>query len=669
MIKTNSYNDFSSYDYKQISNEAFMFSEFEEFIKNGGNLNLGVNLSSSDIKVIPFEEFIREKFSVSFFDKLVGHQMVDSPFDFILDKSKNTIKEHSSYGLDWMRKNFETYENQILKSIEKICESLKNTTNASYENESYLKINRFQNALFFIAEKLEHKAKVWDILLDKNNEVKEYLKQDKKFLNIIGPRYSRNNDRIKTVFYKHGILNEYFKENAKELHSLVKNCIYNNEINLINKLSKQFNLKEIEKEEKYYECFLKSAGTSEIATKLLDNDCFLYGKWTGKKTIHDTNDKIVHAFDENMNPEILDAILNHSQTPKDFVSDNPDLIFDTFFKNKTNYPSMQFLIENNQFPIENYDFFEIAYYLKNRSILATETEPIKWFMSHGADPRNCSKFIPAIVSARDEGLKTLKKHAKEGILDPYSADITFEMLSQNVTKIFITYYEKLTSAQLGKHTKNGKPAWWGCTDDSFFNSIKRKIENFNQLSLDKKSWIFEVVERDNEKNHNSNFKQISFAYDKIKGKSIKFSANGHDPESNNILHHLLKIKEYKKPKVDEKFVEFVFQSSEANWAELINQKNNAGKYPLEDFLYIEKNDKIILNTQSDFVLKFLIEQLGADFPFEQKINNQILLEYLKENCDEEIYQKSYEYYQSKLFAEKIDLKLENKKENSKAKKI
>ena len=669
MIKTNSYNDFSSYDYKQIGDEDFMFKEFQDFINNGGNLNLGVNRSSYEIKITSFEEFIREKFSPNFFDKLVKNKMIDSPFDFIFDKQSNTIKDNPNYGLDWMRKNFETYESQILNSIEKICDQLNSTTNASYENENYSKIRRFQNALFFIAEKLEHNYKVWDILLTKNNQVKDYIQEDERFLDIINSHYSRRNNELKVVFYKHEFLKEYFQKKPKELHSLIKSCIHSNEIHLIDKISKQFNLKEIEKEENYYECFLKSARTGQMATKLLDNDCFLYGIWNDKTVKNSTENNSHHAFDEKMNPETLNSILNHPKSPKDFVLSEPDLFFNTFYKDKTNYPSMQCLIENHQFPIEKYDFFAVSYFLKNRTESPNEIEPIKWFMSHGADPRNCSNFIPAIVLARDEGLKTLKKYAKEGIVDPYSADITFKMLSENVTKIFITYYEKLTSSQLEKYTKNGKPAWWGCTGDSFFDAIKRKVENFNQLSVDKKSWIFEVVSRYNDKNYDSNIKQLSYVHDKLKIKSLKFSAEGHDSEGNNILHHLLKLQEYKKTRLNYDFIKLVFQSSEANWTELINEKNNDGKYPLEDFLYIEKSDKKIVNSQSTFILAILIDKLGADFPFEQKINNTNVLEYLKENCDEEIYQRGYEYYQSKAFAEKMDLKLEDKKDNFKTKKI
>ena len=246
---------------------------------------------------------------------------------------------------------------------------------------------------------------------------------------------------------------------------------------------------------------------------------------------------------------------------------------------------------------------------------------------------------------------------KEGLIEPFSADMIYEISGQPMVKIFINYYEKVLPEQLSRYNKNGKPAWWGVKSDEFFSLIKNKIEDFNQLSTDKTSWIFDLVKEQTDKRNN--LKWMNFAVQKIAKNSSNatFFGGGHDENQNNLLHNLLALKEYSKEKLNPGLIEFIFNHVEADWENLLNEKNTNNEFPLEKFIYITNKQTVQPNKKIAAELKILLDNLNQYFPFEQKINDITLLDYLKNNYTEELYAQAYKNYERKIFAQDIEKSL------------
>ena len=665
MIKTIPYNDFTAYGWQERQDHEFMFQEMKNFVDAGGDLSYAV--MGEDNKLINFADYIKSRFDVAFMDRLMDNGLVQSPFSFILKKSEKYITEDKKYGLRWMNSNFKEFDKQIISSIKEIAKKIDGVEITHYSQVDYsgdYQNHKKTHPLYHIASQLENNTEVWETILENNKEIhiymKEFLKKKEHFEGLFNATWEIRNPELANLFYKHNLIDDYFKKNNKSIYDMVSSAIYHNELEVFDKLSKNFDLIEIEKEKNIYEVFLRKVRTPEMAEAVLKVGCFSVGKWKGKEKTNETS----YALDEHMDGDTISAIVNYID--KNLVSEHHLYFYNLFIKERANLDTVKVLVEKHNFPVEKYDMLQVGQKISHHF---SSFESVKWLLEHGADPRNCKEFVDTLIAQREDGKKALGLYKREGLLDTFSADMIYAMSnSQDMKKIFITYYDKVTSEQLARTTKSGEPAWFGVNSQEFFTLIKNKIENYNQLSSKGDAWVNSLFHH-RIKSKDSASTTISWL-DKAKENIIKNGgtkiSGAVSPENNkNFLHSLLYLSEYGKTDSDTELVKYVFENVEADFVKLINQKDNNGKYPLHNFFFYDdgkRNEKTQWNNKNTLV--FLAKTLGKDFPFEQEINGQKVIELL-EKYDSNLFREAYLGYR----AEKLSQMLPEKNDKTRGIKI
>ena len=660
MIKTIPYNDFTAYDWKERQDHEFMFQEMKRFVESGGDLSHQV--MEGDSKLVNFADYIKSKFSVELMDKLMDNNLVQSPFSFILNKNERHITEDKKYGLRWMRENYNEFEKQIINSVKEISKKINGIKLSHYSQADYNGVyNDHKNfhPLYYIASELSNKPHVWKAILDNNSDMHEYMKKllTKKeiFEVFFEARWGDiRNPALANLFYKNNIIDNYLEKNPSSVHELASNAIHNNELEVLNKLIKSFNLPEIEREKNSYESFLRKAHTPEVADLLLNAGVFSIGIWKGKDAEKSKN--ISYSLDEHMDAITLSAIINHMD--KDLVVKHHKYFYDTFIKERADLDTVKVLIEKHKFPIEKYDMLCVGQKISSKF---SSFDSIKWLLEHGADPRNCKDFVSTIVAQREDGKKSLGLYKREGLLDTFSSDMIYAMANnKEMKKIFINYYEKVTPEQLSRPTKDGSPAWFGVNSQEFFTLIKNKIEDYNQLSLKGDAWINSFFHHRN-KTRDSDSVTLSWLQ-KAKESIVKkggenLSGAVGTQSQGNFLHGLFYLSEHGKNYGNTDLVKFVFQNVDANFVELMNQKDHRGQYPLHNFFFYDDGvpNKVVSNNLH--TLTYLANTLGKDFPFEQEINTKPIIELL-EKYDSNVFREAYLAHRadklSKMLPEKND---------------
>lgn len=658
MIKTIPYNDFTAYGWKERQDHEFMFQEMKKFVESGGDLSHQV--MESDSKLVNFADYIKSKFSVELMDKLTDNNLVQSPFSFILNEKY--ITEDKKYGLRWMQDNYKEFEKQIINSVKEISKKINGIELSHYSQAdhsgAYNDHKKF-HPLYHIASELSHKPDVWKAILDNNSDMHKYMKKilTKKeiFEDFFEARWGNiRSPELASLFYKNSIIDNYLEKNTSGVYDLVLNAICNNDLDVLNKLIKNFNIPKIEKEKNIYESFLQKARTPEVANLLLKSGVFSVGLWSGKDS--DKIKTISYSLHEHMDVDTLGVIINHID--KNLVVNHHQYFYDTFIKERANLDTVKALIEKHNFPVDKYDMLAVGQKIDSNF---SKLESIKWFLEHGADPRNCSKFVEIIIAQRDEGKKYLGQYKREGLLDTFSSDMIYAMAnSKEMKKIFINYYEKVTPEELARPTKDGSPAWFGVNSQDFFTLIKNKIEDYNQLSLKGDAWINSFFHHRN-KTRDSDSVTLSWlqkAKESIvkKGGENLSGAVGKDSQG-NFLHGLFYLSEHGKAYGNTDLVKFVFQNVDANFVELMNQKDHRGQYPLHNFFFYDDGtpNKVVSNNLH--TLTYLANILGKDFPFEQEINGKQVLDLLGQYSND-VFQEAYLAHRadklSKMLPEKND---------------
>jgi hypothetical protein len=643
MIKTIPYNDFTAYGWKEKQDHEFMFQEMKKFVEAGGDLSYQV-MESSD-KIINFADYIRASFSVEFMDRLMEENLVKSPFSFILNKNEKYITEDNKYGLRWMRDNYKEFEKQILNSVKEVAKKsngleLDYYSQVDYDGD-YIK-HKKTHPLYHIASELRNPPEVWKTILDNNSDMhgymKKFLSKKENFEELFEARWSdiRKPD-LANLFYKNNIIDNYLKDSTK-VHDLISSAIYSNEIEVLNKFIKNFNLPQIEKAKNSYESFVKKARSPEVAETLLNAGCFSVGIWKGKDS--DESKNTSYAFDEHMDGNTLSAIINH--VDKDLVVKHHKYFYNTFIKDRANLDTVKILVEKHNFPVEKYDMLQVGQKISSDF---SSFESIKWLLEHGADPRNCKSFVETIIAQRDEGKKALGQYKREGLLDTFSSDMIYAMAnSKEMKKVFTNYYEKITPEQLARPTKDGSPAWFGVNSQEFFTLIKNKIEDYNQLSLKGDAWVNSLF---NHRNKTRDSDSVTLSWLQKAKESIvrkggeKLSGAVSSEREGNFLHGLFYLSEHGKTYGNTELVKFVFENVDANFVELINKKDHRGQYPLHNFFFYDDgtpNKSQVSNNL--FILQYIAKTLGQDFPFEQEINGKRVIELL-EKYDSNVFREAY----------------------------
>ena len=654
MIKTIPYNDFTAYGWKEKQDHEFMFQEMKRFVESGGDLSHQV--MEGDSKLVNFADYIKSKFSVELMDKLMDNNLVQSPFSFILNEKH--ITEDKKYGLRWMRENYYEFEKQIINSVKEISKKIKGIELSHYSQADYNGVyNDHKNfhPLYYIASELSNKPHVWKAILDNNLDMHEYMKKLLAKKEIFEGFFEARSGDIRSpelanLFYKNSIIDSYIDKNESFVYDLASNAIYQNDLKVLNKLIENFNLPKIEKEKKSYEAFLKKANSPEVAEILLNTGCFAVGIWKGDKSKNTTS----YAIDEHMSRDTLSSIINH--VDKDLVVKHHKYFYNTFIKERADLETVKVLIEEHKFPIEKYDMLCVGQKIRSNF---SSFDSIKWFLEHGADPRNCEDFVSTIVAQREDGKKSLGLYKREGLLDTFSSDMIYAMANnEDMKKIFINYYEKVTPEQLSRPTKDGSPAWFGVNSQDFFNLIKNKIEDYNQLSLKGDAWINSFFHHRN-KTRDSDSVTLSWLQ-KAKESIVKkggenLSGAVGTQRQGNFLHGLFHLSEHGKTYSNTGLVKFVFQNVDANFVELMNKKDHRGQYPLHNFFFYDDGipNKIVSNNLH--TLTYLAKTLGKNFPFDQEINGKPVIELL-EKYDSNVFREEYLAYRAEKLSQMLPKK-------------
>lgn len=658
MIKTIPYNDFTAYGWKERQDQELMFQEMKKFVDSGGDLSFQVMDDGN--KLINFADYIKSKFSPEFMDRLMNNKLVQSPFSFILKKNEKYITEDKKYGLRWMKNNYKEFEKQIIGAVKDISQKTNGLDLDYYSQVDYdgdYNLNKNTHPLYHIASELENKLHVWETILENNSDMHQYMKKflskKENFDTLFEAMWGDiRKPELANLFYKKNIIDKYIDKNNSNLHNMISSAIGHNDLESIHKFIKNFNLPKIEKEKNSHDAFLKESRSPEMADVLLKAGCFSIGVWNGKNS--DNSKGISYSIDEYMEVDTLSVIINHID--KNLVVKHHEYFYNTFIKERANLDTVKFLVEKYNFPLEKYDMLQAGHKIGSGF---SSFESIKWLLEHGADPRNCKKFVETITTQREDGKKSLGQYKKEGLLDPFSSDMIHAMANnREMKKIFTNYYEKVTPEQLARLTKDGSPAWFGVNSQEFFTIIKNKIEDYNQLSLKGNAWVNYLFHHRN-KTRDSDSVTLNWlekARESIVKKGGEKLSGAVSPNcERNFLHGLFYLSEHGKTYGNTDLVKFVFKNVDANFVELINKKDNKEQYPLHNFFFYDNGTPTKIVSNNLHTLTYLANTLGKDFPFEQEINGKPVIELL-EKYDSSVFKEAFLSYRadklSKLLPEK-----------------
>lgn len=603
MIKTNLYNDFSSFSWEQKRDFDFLMNSILEFHKNGGDLSLPIKTGATidSFTLTTLNKFIQENISehVKFNEELIKKGVLPGFCDLSYDPSTNTIFENTQHPISWMRNNFNDYSEIILSSIQRLINNLpkdyneiKNLKGLDYYGKESILVSsdspREINPLFFLAEQFKE-IPVYEIIFKKYPKIKEeWLKTDRRredqpiFLSTIEASYNDvRNPELGIFFLKNGIGEDYFSDpkNSSKTHDLIKYASYSGDLDFLNFILPKINLKEIEKNLYDYELSISKAKNKEIIKLLLDNGASFKHEVMKNSSKYEVN--LLYSR-EASNSIIVDGILENKPEEIDEFKKNYDAIY-----NNLEYKDFSFtqLITNKyDFPLEKYDMLYVA--KKQNRKDATDTEAFEWLVKNGADIRRCDKFCKLLVDSREEGLKLLRALNKKGIIVSKSADIVFNILRSNPTKTFLNYYDKITNQEIEKYNINGHPAWWGATNLTDFKWALSKTQNIEQKSQNHEPYFVFALREEllvNKFNAKSLIEeQIKNA--KKRNPNLDLDISYKDKYNNNFLHYLFKTEKYKKESIDSNILDIIKTHSSKNIFEYLMEKNNQGKSPLDILL-------------------------------------------------------------------------------------
>lgn len=637
MIKTQSFNDFSSFSFEEKRDYNFIFQQLKTLKENGGDASLMVREDrhySDKMELITFRDFIMKniKDSESFFKALMKEGILPGLCDFEWNSNSGYIQEKKGYGLSWMKKNYNEFTSMIVESVQKLLKELPDDLSLiqSYNEFDYsgeLRTRSNPHPLYIIANEI-NEEEIYKLIFESKPNIKnEWMESGKfdepKFLQVIGAHYNDvKNPALGILFYKYGIGTEYFHEtsNSDKLHDLIRNAAFNSDLDFLKDVLPKVDLTIMEKNKHSYELCLGKAQTSEVANILLDHNAIIAQKVEGNHGVYSTD----VVFSEDLKtPEVLDTILKRTPSYLNQVKEYPA----AFYKMMQDKPFefTKLLVEKYEFPLENYDMLFLAWKKEREG----DIEKYKWLLKNGADTRECDSFCGAIVSARDTGLKHLRQLNKEGIVVAKSPDMIFHIFNSSPTKIFINYYDKLTSSDLEKFTKQGFPAWWGAKNQTDYSFVFSKITHHDQTAQDGQTLLFYVLERELKQSRLGGPKEIiNIQLKKLKQKDpeYKLDLSYTDKQGNNFLHNFFTIKRHVKDTIDPDLLLSLTDNSKQSPFDFLHKENKEGISPIE--ILLTQDNK--MNHTYSRIMKIVFEEGSQHLDFKKLIQNKSIGDYFLE---------------------------------------
>ena len=629
MIKTNSYNDFSSFSYEERRDPTFMFQQLKEFSKNGGDCTLPIQLESygDKIELIQFRDYVNKYIASpeEFLMKLMNEGILPSMSDFKWNSQEGSIEEAKGYGIKWMGQNYDQYSEMIQQSFRKLLKQLpddmeKVSLLKTYDYYGKIETSGYINPLskapythplIKITEAIDQED-IYNILFTEKPAMKEFWekpnpKRDEQpyFLQTIEALWNEvRRPSLAVVFYKHGIgVDELHKEsNESKLQDIIRYASFSGDLDFLNIALPKVNLSKLENNKHAYQLSLTRAKNADVVKLLLKHGAIIEQDVISERNSKDVYNTNVLFSEELKNVEVFDAILETNPKYVEQIQSNPH----DFYKlmQSKDFAFTKLLVEKYQFPLEKFDMLEVAW-------KKTNDEGFEWLVKNGADIRNCHSFCGSLVQAREDGLKKIRALNKAGIIVAKSPDMIFGIFSHNPTKNFVTYYDKLTATELEKYTIDGYPAWWGAKNQNDIKFMLSRINQPEQLAKDGKPYLNLLLELELDRKINSPKDLFKPTLDKIlkKNPNYELDLSYTDSNGNNFIHTLVSVKEYGKNSIDVDLFELIATHSNNKAYDSFMKKNNSGITPLEIVL----TQKTKNSWSSDNILRKIISNGNIDF--------------------------------------------------------
>jgi len=640
MIKTQSYNDFSSFSYEQRTDYNFMLEQIKNFKANGGDISLPIRESldteNGYIQLSTFKDYISKNLEDynRFFSELIKDNVIPGLCDFKWNAETGEITEKVGYGINWMKDSYIDFKEAINSSINKLLLDIPKDLS---EIKIYNQLNsngsvdskRLHHPLYTIASTI-NQPEVYQLIFDALPEFKSYwlepsrVTKEPRFLYLIdSSHFGIGKPKVAISFYKNSIGTEYFHqpENLDRLHELILNASESGDLEFLKLVLPKIDLKKIEFDKYSRSLSLCKAKNAEVANILLDNNALI------EKEIDTPSGKLVNNVvlnEEITKIEVIDLILQRLPQYRDEIKSESKSYYRML--EMRNFEFTQLLVEKYQFPLENFDMLYLAYKKSD----GDDLKYYKWLVKNGADTRECAELCHEIVKKRESGLKLIRALNKEGIIVAQSPDFVFNIFQNSPTKTFVNYYEKLTDTDLEKTTKNGLPAWWGAKHHSDYLFMFSRIKNYDQLAEDGKSLLFHLLESQ------LMFKglqpkeiiKLQLKKLKVKNPEYKFDLSYEDKKGNNFLHYFLSFERHHKDIKDLDLLDILSDNSKQNPYEFLSKENKEGISPMDLFLTQDNGG----NYEYSKVLETLLEKAPKEINFTKTLSTgKIIGEYFLTN--------------------------------------
>lgn len=658
----NPYNTFNFTD-KDFKNENLLLEKLKQLKFSGVNLDLPV-IQPKEITL--FSDYIISNTSLAFYSKILKENLVRNSYAFKIINGQ--VIEHKTYNLEWIRNKLFTDKDIALDIVKCLAVDLNKQIASDFvESKTKNIINDIPPLLHVInnlysknfVQNDDIKYEIWNIALTYNNELKNYLKdlldKDFKISFFLGNPFINEKtyfSKLESVLYNHGLIQTYVEQSPMLTKKVLFHSIENNKLDETKRLILIYQKSSLLSSESNHD-MLMLARSPEIANILMKNGCSFYNYSTQRNS----NKTTVLAINNKMNAETVDVILSFKPSNADVMKDKAGIIFERIFNlsdidtdTEERFKVMKLLIEDYDFPLENFDMLNVGFSLNKK-----DTKYSQWFLEHGANKNQCSVFIEQIKSEKNFN-SILEQYSK--IIDVYGADFCYQMIKNNKfstnSENYKNYLSKISNDQLISQTSTGEYVWWALptTSPRFMkliyhgsDEIKEKLNK--SLKSENNSWVGDFIMNnpfDGDLSFFESFKdKLGLGYDD------KYPLIINNYAGNNILHHLLTTS------TNSTEVNFVLHHTNADIAELLNKPNDNGETPLQTIFlkpaFIKANP--FLNTNGSRIYQMtekFINHLKEDFPFDSLITQ----DKTALDCIKYFYEEDFNIYMSKFLKNKLD---------------
>ncbi len=667
MIKTQSYNDFSSFSYEQKHDYTFMLEQIKTFKQNGGDISLLVKESTSNengqIELLTFKDYIIRNIDNynEFFSDLLKDDLMPGLCDFKWNLETGEITEKMDYGISWMNENYHNFKGAIDSSIKKLLSELpKDLSKIVIFNElnknGSAASRKLHHPLYTIANTINQND-VYQLIFDTFPELKNYwnepsrVTKEARFLYVLDiSHFGVGKPKTAICFYKNGIGTDYFHkpENLDNLHELILHASEKGDTEFLKLALPKIDLNKIELEKYSRNLSLCKAKNKEVAQILIDHNAVI------EKEIDTPSGKLINNVvlnEEITKIEVIDLIMQRLPQYREEIKIDSKSYYRML--ESRDFEVTKLLVEKYEFPLENFDMLYLAYKKSD----SDDFQNYKWLLQHGADIRECDQLCYELVKEREAGLKLIRALNKEGIIVSKSPDFVFNIFQNSPTKTFLNYYDKLTYNELEKTTKNGLPAWWGAKHNSDYSFMFSRIKNHDQLAQDGKNLLFYLLESEIKHKGLQPKEIIKLQLKKIKVKNpdYKLDLSYEDKNGNNFLHHLLTFERYYKSINNLDLLEILAENSIQNPYVFLSKENKVGISPMDLFLTQDNSG----NYEYSKVLETFLEKSPKEINFTKELSTgKTVGEYFLDNFT--LYPEKKAFVETLILEQELSVKSINK---------